>query len=198
MAGSDHDQLQIRSYRVCFQLERRIYRLEQWRLPVAWGVPLRGVAYAAAALLAILLAAGVPVVGAAIATLPAPVRFLILPLGIAYGLTALRVDGRPAHAAVGAVVRHALAPGWVSGFAACASVGTVARLGDLTIAHDHTASHLRRARVIGPCRVLLRYPGRVGVRRRGARLVVAQTSDRAMQRGKTITLGEGQTLELRS
>ena len=31
----------IRSYRVCFSLERRIYKIDRWRLPVPWGVPLR-------------------------------------------------------------------------------------------------------------------------------------------------------------
>jgi len=193
----DDDQLQIRSYRVCFELERRIYRLEQWRLPVAWGVPLRGVGYAAAALLAILLAGGLPLLGGLVHALPPPVRYLMLPLAIAYGLTALRVDGRPAHAAAGALGRHLLAPRWVCGFAACAPVGTIARLGDVTVAPDHTGSRLRRGRLTGPCQVLLRYPCAGQLRRRGRRIVVCQTSDQALYRGKTVALGDGQVLEVR-
>jgi len=192
----DREPLQIRSYRVCFDLERRIYRLEQWRLPVAWGVPLRGVGYAAVALIAILMAAQLPLVGPALGALPAPVRLLIVPVGIAYALTAAKVDGRPLHAAVGSLLRHVFAPRWVSGFARCEAPGTVVWLGDLTVAPDHTGPTLRRALIEGPCRVLLRYPAR-GVRRRG-RVTVTQTSSEAMWRGKTLELDADQTLQVRS
>jgi hypothetical protein len=192
----DREPLQIRSYRVCFDLEKRIYRLEQWRLPVAWGIPLRGVGYAALVLVAILIAAGLPLIGPALGALPAPVRLLIVPVGVAYALTAATVDGRPLHAAAGSLARHALAPTWVSGFECCHAPGSVVRLGDLTIAPDHSGPVLRHGRIEGPCRVLLRYPAR-GSQRRG-RITVTQTSSEAMWRGKTLALNAGQTLELRS
>ena len=192
----DREALQIRSYRVCFDLEKRIYRLEQWRLPVAWGIPLRGVGYAALAFVAILIAAGLPLIGPALDALPAPVRLLILPVGIAYALTTAKIDGRPLHAGAGSLARHALAPTWVSGFERCAAPGSVVRLGDLTIAPDHTGPALRRARIDGPCRVLLRYPARGSQRR--FRITVTQTSPEAMWRGKTLALDADQTLELRS
>ncbi len=192
----DREPLQIRSYRVCFDLERRIYRLEQWRLPVAWGVPLRGVGYAVLSLILVLVAAGLPGIGALVGALPAPVRFVIVPVGIAYALTAAKVDGRPLHAAAGSLARHLTAPRWVAGFRRCDPPGTVISLGDLTIAPDHAGPRLRAGRIEGPCRVLLRYPGRG--RQRGSKLVITQTSDEAMWRGKTIVLSAGQQLELRS
>lgn len=192
----DREPLQIRSYRVCFDLERRIYRLEQWRLPVAWGVPLRGVAYAALALIAVLFATSLPLAGPALGALPAPLRLLIIPVGIAYALTAAKVDGRPIHAAAGSLVRHLTAPKWTAAFAPCEPVGAVVRLGVVTIAPDHAGPRLRHGRIAGPCELLLRYPASGRVRR--SRVVITQTSAEPMWRGKTVSLNAGGELELRS
>ena len=35
----------IRSYRRVFEVDRRIYRVDRWALPVPGGVPLRAVGY---------------------------------------------------------------------------------------------------------------------------------------------------------
>jgi hypothetical protein len=43
------DSLTIRSYRRVFEVDRRIYRVDRWALPVPGGVPLRGMGYFAAA-----------------------------------------------------------------------------------------------------------------------------------------------------
>jgi len=192
----DREPLQIRSYRVCFDLERRIYRLEQWRLPVAWGVPLRGVGYAAAALIAILVGAGLPVIGGLLGALPAPLRLVIVPVAIAYALTAATIDGRALHSAIGSLARHLTAPRWVAGFRRCEAPGAVVYFGDLTIAPDHTGPRLRRGRIQGPCRLVVRYPARAHQTR--SKVVITQTSGEAMWRGKTANLAAGETLEVRS
>jgi hypothetical protein len=191
----DREALQIRSYRVIFDLERRIYRVDRWRLPVSWGVPLRSLGYGAAALLAVLLAHQLPLLGDAIRALPAPVRLLFVPGGIAYALTAVRVDGRPAHTGALALARHWLGPRWVAAFESCGEhPGSVFRFDDLTLSPDEGGPRLRRARVAGPATVLLRYPGRGRVK--GRRLWLEQASERAMYRGKVVRLQEGQRLEL--
>ena len=192
----DREALQIRSYRVCFELERRIYRIDRWRLPVSWGVPLRGVGYFVAALGLLLFARNLPVVGALLAPFPTPVKFCLLPIGIAYGLCAIRVDGRPAHSALLSVLRFHLGPRHVAGFARCQAPGTVVRFGELALAPDERGARLRRALVRGPARVLLRYPGAGREQRR--KLVIEQTSGRPMWRGKTVALEPGQVLEVRS
>ena len=53
----------IRSYRRVFEVDRRIYRVDRWALPVPGGVPLRAVGYFAAALLAVIAAGELPGTG---------------------------------------------------------------------------------------------------------------------------------------
>ena len=53
----------IRSYRRVFEVDRRIYRVDRWALPVPGGVPLRAVGYFAAALLAMIAAGALPGIG---------------------------------------------------------------------------------------------------------------------------------------
>jgi len=154
----DANSLTIRSFRVVFDLERRIHRVDRWRLPVPHGIPLRGIAYFAAALAFILAMAGVPVVGALLATLPAPLRLVVVPVGFAYLLTQVKVDGRPAHRVVAGWGRLQLEPSKLASFRTALACGSVARLGDVTVAPDASSARYRRAVVDGPAEVLLRYP----------------------------------------
>src|SRR5204862_8195081 len=86
----------VRSYRSVFALERRIYRIDRLRLNPS-GVPVRGVGYAAVLLVLAQLVQSLPVVSAVAGLLPWPIRDLIDPVVLAAALTALRLDGRPAH-----------------------------------------------------------------------------------------------------
>ncbi len=61
----------------------RIYRVDRWMLPVPGGVPLRGVAYFAVALAAILVLEALPLVGGVVGALTAPLRYVVLPLAVA-------------------------------------------------------------------------------------------------------------------
>ena len=45
----------IRSFRRVFEVDRRIYRVDRWPVPVPGGIPLRALGYFLAALLLILL-----------------------------------------------------------------------------------------------------------------------------------------------
>ncbi len=74
--------IEIRSYRAVFDLERRIYRVDQLRLNPG-GIPVRGVVYFLAILLATLIAGGLPLVGEAIGALPWYLRDLALPVASA-------------------------------------------------------------------------------------------------------------------
>ena len=98
------ERLIVRSYRRVFRIDRRIYRVDRWALPVPGGVPLRGVAYFAAALGLVLLAGPLPAVGSLLGALSPPLRYVVVPLAVAVLATQAAPDGR-----VGAPVRGRLA-----------------------------------------------------------------------------------------
>src|SRR6478736_5250399 len=97
--------LQIRSFRVVFDLERRIHRIDRYRVPLPYGLPLRSIGYAAAAFVAVLVLGRLPAVGGMLGALPPPAHYVLLPVGASYGLTQLRMDGRSAHGAAAAWLR---------------------------------------------------------------------------------------------
>jgi hypothetical protein len=187
-------ELLIRSYRLCFELERRIHRIDRWRIPLPYGVPLRGVAYGAIGLVAVLLLQRLPVTGELLGVLHPALRLVILPTAVAFALTRLRVDGRPAHDATLAWLRWRLAPARVAGFRAAERSGSHL-LGDLATAADARAARYRRAVVRGPATVTLGYPARV--RARGRKIELRQTGTKPLWRGKRIRLTDGQRLVLR-
>ena len=74
--------IEIRSYRAVFDLERRIYRVDQLRLNPG-GIPVRGVVYFLAILATTLIAGSLPLVDAAVGALPWYLRDLALPVASA-------------------------------------------------------------------------------------------------------------------
>ena len=97
--------IEIRSFRSVFALERRVYRIDTLRLNPG-GVPLRGIAYAAALVVASLAAGALPPTSWLDPVVPWYVRDLGVPLAGAGLFGAMRVDGRPVHLAVVALLRH--------------------------------------------------------------------------------------------
>jgi hypothetical protein len=193
MDGS-RDELVIRSFRVCFDLERRIFRVDRWRIPAPYGVPLAGLAYAALALVAVLVLQRLPVTGQLLGVLHPALRFVILPVGVAYVAARLRVDGRPAHAAVVSWLRWCTTPRRVAAFRPAGPAGAQL-LADFAVAADERAGRYRRCVVRGPAEVTLRYPARA--RRRGRRLELRPAGERPLWRGKRIRLGRRQALRVR-
>jgi hypothetical protein len=187
-------ELVIRSYRLCFDLERRIHRIDHWRIPVPYGVPLRGVAYGAVVLAAVLVLLRLPVTGELLGVLHPALRFVILPIAIAFALMRLRVDGRPAHAAALVWLRWRLDPFRVAAFRAAERPGP-RLLGDLAIAADEGSALYRRAVIRGPATVTVRYPARA--RARARRLELRRAGGGPLWRGRRIRLAEGQRLVVR-
>src|SRR3954453_7290926 len=91
------DRVIIRSYRRVFEVDRRIYRVDRWALPVPGGVPLRAVGYFAAAGLAGVSPASLPLTAELVGVLSPPLRYVVLPLAIAILGTQAAPDGRTAH-----------------------------------------------------------------------------------------------------
>jgi hypothetical protein len=179
----------IRSYRVCFDLERRIHKIDRWRIPLPYGVPLSGLGYALGALLAVVVLSKLPVAGVFLSILHPALRYVVLPVAVAMALTRWSLDGRPAHAAGLAWLRLHLEPRRLAGFRAAPAPDPV-RLGEIPIAPDEGGAALRKGVVQGPCTLVLRYP--MQSRPRGRTLRVGQEPGAALWRGKEIRLNERQ------
>jgi hypothetical protein len=204
MAFDDHGRVPIRSYRVVFRLERRIFQVDRFRLPFPYGVEVRALAYAVVVYLAVLVLSGLPALGLALGLLPTPVHWGLLPLGVVFAMLKLRIDGRPPHRVLGSLIRWAAHPKHLAGLRPCPRAGvTFTPVAELWMRPDWRAPHYRRAVIRGPARVTLRYPATVEVKtslrqrlRRGyprtpggiaaRRLVVREGSSRPMFIGKTI------------
>ena len=181
----------IRSYRLAFALERRIFRIERYRLPLPYGLPLRGLAYAVLALALMLVCERVAGVGVLVAAVPWPVRYLVIPAGAAQLLLGVRVDGRPAQQALLAWARLRLASG------RRASQGERLRLEDVALAPDERDPMLRAAVVAGPGVVILRRPARLQARRAGRELRVRADRGRPARQGVRVKLKRGQRLRVK-
>jgi len=144
--------IDIRSYRSVFDLERRIYRVDRVRLNPS-GVPVRGAMYFLALLLASLLVAALPLVGAVARLLPWYVRHLALPTGAAALLTVIRIDGRPLHVAAWALLTYAAQPSRMLGDGRGLLPITRWRPGEIVMLPDGSESRLRRMLCTGPARV---------------------------------------------
>ncbi len=179
----------IRSYRVCFSVERRIHKLDRWRVPLPYGLPVRGLVYFACAALAVLVLSPFPVVGDLLGDLHPIMRFLLVPGAVAMTLYRLALDGRPAHAAGLAWVRMRLEPSRMAAFRAVEPPGPVT-LGTLVMAPDERFARMRAGVIEGPADVLIRYPAQA--RQRRTALHVRQQDGEVMPRGKQIRLGAGQ------
>jgi hypothetical protein len=188
--------LDVQSFRVVFALERRIHRIDRWRLPLPYGVPVRALGYGAAVLGAVIAMSRLPLTGALLAVLPAPIRFVLLPGLAAFALDRTRVDGRPAHSHLIALVRHRLRRRHLSGLRPAPAPGHEDRvLDDIYFVPDEQARVYRAARVRGPAKLRLAYPV-VGKRRHG-RLILHQASTQPLRCTRLLRVGPGAEVEFR-
>lgn len=157
--GKSQQPVLIKGYRRVFKSEMRLYRLDKWRIPYPHGVPYRGILYfgTLVALVAIMLR--LPLIGLALGSLPPSVLWLGVPGGGSVALMRLQIDGRPPHHALFHMARHAVRPKTLSGLRPVPSVGQEnPPLGAVAVARTETEAELVPGRVVGPSRVVLRYP----------------------------------------
>jgi hypothetical protein len=146
--------MEIRSYRAVFDLERRIYRVDQLRLNPG-GIPVRGVVYFLAILLGMLIAGGLPLVGAAVGALPWYLRDLALPVASATVLSVIRIEGRPFHLAAHALLRYGTGPRRLAGVRPCGGPGECWCPEEILLLPDGSDGAMRRLRYTGPGAVLV-------------------------------------------
>jgi hypothetical protein len=192
--------LRIRSYRQVFRIDRRIYRVDRWTIPVPGGVPLRGIFYFVAALAALVALGAVPLIGALVGGLSAPLRYVVLPLGVAVMGLQAAPDGRLAHRFAWDWLRLRLRRRRRSAGRPLPLDGEpLSWAAELPHRADEHSPGLRRARVRGPATVYFRDLVDVGRRRR--RLVARPHRHRGKRRAgaalDSVELASGEVLEVR-
>jgi hypothetical protein len=192
--GENGSTLTIRSFRLAFQLERRIHRIDRYRIPLPHGLPLRSAAYAGLALIAVVVASRLPVTGHALGLLPWPIRFGVLPVALAQLLTQVQLDGRPAHDALRAWLRLRVAPRRSVAFAPASGARTE-WLEAVTIAPDERDPEYRRGMVDGEGAVILRQ--RAAAAPRGRTLAVTPGTPEPLYRARRVALKPGQRVAIR-
>ncbi len=202
--------IEIRSYRAVFDLERRIYRVDELRLNPG-GIPVRGVVYSLAILLGMLIAGSLPLVGAAIGALPWYLRDLALPVASATVLSVIRIEGRPFHQAAYALLRYGAGPRRLigdqpAGARPCGAPGERWYPREILLLPDGSDGAMRRLRYTGPGAVLVtaaherldqgRGPWRL---RRSRSLTVRELpGGGALGSGQVIALAPGARLDVRA
>jgi hypothetical protein len=189
------DRLIVRSYRRVFRIDRRIYRVDRWALPVPGGVPLRGLAYFLAALALVLVAGSLPAIGSVVGELSPPLRYVVVPLGVAVLGTQAAPDGRVAHRfAWSWLARRVRSRRRSAGRTIPLEREAVPWEGTLATVWDEHAPRLHGARVHGPARVTFTVPVTLVQRRRGR--VVARERPGGGP-GGSVVIGARQVVEVR-
>lgn len=157
----------VRSYRpVVDEVERRIYRLDRWRLPNANGVSIRAIAYGLGALAVVWFVSRLPIVGWPLGALPASVTFGALPILAGWLLASVPVDGRAPHHVLWSALRHMASPRTVASLRPCPAIGAqISPVETVEIAAVGDQDRYRAGRVRGPAVVTLRYPARIELER---------------------------------
>jgi hypothetical protein len=189
----DSGKVVIRSFRLVFDRGyRRLFKIDRYRLPFAYGLPILGILYAALVALALVVADKLPIAGPALAALPPPIHWVAIPVGLSMVMLHWRPDGLKPHVALCAWLEAMLTIRELSCWRPAERDGDAMELGEIACAPDGREGRYRPGRVSGPAEVLLRYPARAW--QRGRRLHVEQTSDQPLYVGTQITLRAGAQL----
>jgi hypothetical protein len=190
----DDGRLRLNSYRLAFALERRIHRIDTFRIPLPYGLPLASLGWGVVAMVAMLAFSAVPGVGPVLRALPFPVRLVFLPGLFAHLVSRTTGDGRPFHEALIARAQRCVRPTTQLGLDPLERVRAW-ELEALPMVSDELAPEYRAAEVRGPATVLLRQPGQLVAR--GRRVQLTASGDRPLLRARELRILPGQRLVIR-
>ena len=189
---ADDGRVVLRSYRLAFEVERRLHRIDRYRIPLPYGLPLAALGYAAALLVVVLALRGVPIAGAALRSLPLPVQLVFVPGVGAHVLCRVTADGRPAHEVLLARALFLVRPKELVALRARPAAEDLER--SIVVAPDERGATLRAGSLGGGVEVALRAPARLVRGRRPSLEGLAITSLKAPRR---IVVADGQRLTIR-
>lgn len=190
-------QLEVRSFRAVFALERRIYRVDTLRLNPG-GVPLRGIAYAVALVMLALLAGVVPPASWLVDLVPWYIRDLAVPIAMSILLASLRLDGRPFHLAAASIGAFALGPRRLHRLVAAPRTARW-EPPDLLVIPDGSDARFRALRFRGPGALIVRVAHAPSAPRAFTRAdIVLRPLDSQAPRPTVVELEAGAVLEVRT
>lgn len=189
--------LEIRSFRAVFALERRIYRIDTLRLNPG-GIPLRGIGYAASLVVIALIAGVLPPTAWLAPLLPWYLRDIGAPLAGALLLGAMRLDGRPVHSAIASLLAYVAGPRKLNALTPQRDRSACWRPPNVLLLPDGSDACFRRLRYRGPGAVLVMHPHVRSQPTLGRRADVTLHPLPAADRGvQVIELAEGGLLHVR-
>lgn len=204
--------VEIRSYRgVIDSVERRIFRVDRWRIPKPDGLSVRAIVYTIATFVTLLVVGRLPVAHQVLGILPASVRFIALPVIGGWALSSWAPDGRAPHHALISALRFLRAPKHFAGLRSCPPIGAqLVPVAEVCVAAGVDEPRYRPGRIAGPATVTMRYPAQIepqGAPRRfrrdpaaaaehAKRLVITPVEGRvrAMPRGHVIEIPAGKEM----
>jgi hypothetical protein len=184
----------VRSYRLVFRRRWRIFRIQNWRIPLPGGLELRLIGYWLVSLALVAVLGRLPLLGLPLAAMPPALRLLALPLLASWVLCRWELDGRPPHRALLGLAGWWLRPRVLAaGRRVPAPATELSPLDTIVCAPDLEAPDYPPGRIAGPARLLLRYP--VRARRRGRILRLRRAPGPALHKGHVLEVAVGQTVE---
>ena len=156
--SAEHSRKVVRSYRLVFRRRWRIFRLQNWRIPLPSGLELRALGYWLAALAAVVVLGRLPVLKTLLGTVPESARLLAVPIAAAWALSKWEIDGRSPHRALFGLLAYLVRPRTLAALRRCPPPGSdFVPLERLALAPDLRDGTYPRGQIRGPARLLLRY-----------------------------------------
>jgi TcpE family len=172
MPETDSQHTLVRSYGLVFKIERKLFKIDRWRLPLPGGLELRAIVYGATILFGMLIASRLPIVGLALGLLPGPLHWALIPGGLTFVLLKLQIEGRAPHRVLASMISWYFGKRLIVASASADRPVALAPIQTIWISPDWRSSRYRPAEIHGPTLLLCRYPieAHMALNRRGERV----------------------------
>jgi hypothetical protein len=189
MSDTDSQHILVRSYGLVFKIERKLFKIDRWRLPLPGGLEIRAIVYGASILLGMLVLSRLPGIGLILGLLPAPLHWGLIPGGLTFVLLKLQIEGRAPHRVLASIISWYFSERLIAGTNKADRPIAYSPIQTIWITPDWRASRYSPATIHGPTLVVCRYPieAHMAVNRRGERvgdLHLAKPNYRRIARGR--------------
>ncbi|HEY7933508.1 MAG TPA: TcpE family conjugal transfer membrane protein [Solirubrobacteraceae bacterium] len=169
MPDIDSQQTVVRSYGLVFKIERKLFKIDRWRLPLPGGLEVRAIVYAVTILLGMLVASRLPGIGLILGLLPSPLHWGLIPGGLTFVLLKLQIEGRAPHRVLASLISWYFSERLITATSKADRPGLHAPIDTVWILPDWCSGRYRTAEISGPTCVVCRYPlqARVACNRHG-------------------------------